>query len=80
MENVDYREVCRELFGTTDVNELKQIAEQFKQKNPRQAGRKKKFTEEDVACMRELRAEGIPMQEIADRYHTSRQIVSKYLN
>ena len=80
VENVDYREVCRELFGTTDVNELKQIAEQFKQKNPRQAGRKKKFTEGDVACMRELRAEGVPMQEVADRYHTSRQIVSKYLN
>ena len=80
VENVDYREVCRELFGTTDVNELKQIAEQFKQKNPRQAGRKRKFTEGDVACMRELRAEGVPMQEIADRYNTSRQIVSKYLN
>lgn len=80
MENVDYREVCRELFGTTDVNELRQIAEQFKQKNPRQAGRKKKFTEADVAYMRELRANGVPMQEIADRYNTSRQIVSKYLN
>ena len=80
MENVDYREVCWELFGTTDVNELKQIAEQFKQKNPRQAGRKKKFTEEDLERMRKLRADGVPMQEIADRYATSRQIVSKYLN
>lgn len=80
VENVDYREVCRELFGTTDVEELKRIAEQFKQKNPRQAGRKRKFTEGDVACMRELRANGVPMQEIADRYNTSRQIVSKYLN
>ena len=77
MENVDYREVCRELFGTADVNELKQIAEQFKQKNPRQAGRKKKFTEDDVACMRELRANGVPMREIADRHNTSRQIGSK---
>ena len=80
VENVDYREVCWELFGTTDVNELKQIAEQFKQKNPRQAGRKKKFTEEDLERMRKLRADGVPMQEIADRYATSRQIVSKYLN
>ena len=80
MENVDYREVCQELFGTTDVNELKKIAEQFKQKNPRQAGRKKKFTEEDVEHMWELRANGMLMQEIADRYGTSRQVVSKYLN
>jgi len=80
VENVDYREVCNELFGTTDVNELKQIAERLKQKNPRQAGRKKKFTEADVAYMQELRANGVPMQEIADRYNTSRQIVSKYLN
>lgn len=80
VENMDYREVCRELFGTTDVNELKHIAEQLKQKNPRQAGRKKKFTEEDVACMRELRTNGVPMREIADQYNTSRQIVSKYLN
>ncbi len=80
MANVDYKAVCQELFGTTDITELKKFAEQTKGKNPRQAGRKKKFTEEDVVCMRELRANGVPMQEIADRYHTSRQIVSKYLN
>ena len=78
MENVDYKTVCQELFGTTDVDELKRIAAQVNQKNPRQAGRNKKFTEEDVACMRELRANGVPMQEIADQYNTSRQIVSKY--
>jgi len=78
--NADYKAICQELFGTTDVGELRKIAEQVNQKNPRQAGRKKKFTEEDVACMRELRANGVSMQEIADRYGTSRQIVSKYLN
>lgn len=80
MDNTDYRQVCQELFGTTDINELKQIADQFRQKNPRKAGRKKKFTEEDIACMRRLRASDVTVQEIADRYHTSRQIVSKYLN
>lgn len=80
MEHVDYKALCRELFGTTDVSELKKIAAQVNQKNPRQAGRKKKFTNEDVAAMRKLRADGVPMQTIADRYGTSRQIVSKYLN
>ena len=80
MEHVDYKALCRELFGTTDVSELKKIATQVNQKNPRQAGRKKKFTNEDIAAMRELRADGVPMQAIADRYGTSRQIVSKYLN
>ena len=80
VENVDYRDVCQELFGTTDIDELKKIAAQVNQKNPRQAGRKKKFTDQDVAHMRELRTNGVPMQEIAERYNTSRQIVSKYLN
>lgn len=80
MEHVDYKALCCELFGTTDVSELKKIAVQVNQKNPRQAGRKKKFTNEDIAAMRKLRADGVPMQMIANRYGTSRQIVSKYLN
>ena len=80
MPNVDYKAICQELFGTTDVDELKRIAAQMNQKNPRQAGRKKKFKHEDVERMWELRADGVPMQEIADQYGTSRQIVSKYLN
>lgn len=80
MADLDYKAVCQDLFGTTDIEELKQIAAQYKQNNPRQAGRKKKFTDKDVAHMRELRADGVPMQEIADQYGTSRQIVSKYLN
>lgn len=78
--NLDYKAICQELFGTTDVEELKKIAAQVNQKNPRQAGRKRKFKDEDLACMRKLRADGVPMQEIAERYDTSRQIVSKYLN
>ena len=80
LEQVDYKALCRELFGTTDVSELKKIAAQVNQKNPRHAGRKKKFTNEDIVAMRILRADGVPMQTIADRYGTSRQIVSKYLN
>ena len=48
MANVDYKAVCQELFGTTDVDELKRLAAQINQKNPRQAGRKKKFKHEMV--------------------------------
>ena len=80
MEEVDYKELCLELFGTTDINELKGIAAQINQKNPRRAGRKKKFTDEDVAHMQEMRACGVTIQKIADEYGTSRQIVSRYLN
>ena len=80
MEYLDYKEICRELFGTADVNELKRIAAQVNQKNPRQAGRKKKFADEDIAHMQKLRACGVTIQKIADQYGTSRQIVSKYLN
>lgn len=80
MEEVDYKELCLELFGTTDINELKGIAAQINQKNPRRAGRKKKFTDEDVAHMQEMRVCGVTIQKIADEYGTSRQIVSRYLN
>lgn len=80
MGEVDYKAVCQNLFGTVDVNELQRIAENFRQKNPRQAGRKRKFEDGDLTHMRELRGKGMSMQEIADRYGTSRQIVSKYLN
>lgn len=80
MEHVDYKTLCRELFGTTDISELKKIAAQVNQKNPRKAGRKKKFTNEDIAAMRQLRTDGVAMQTIASQYGTSRQIVSKYLN
>lgn len=80
MVNVDYKMLCQELFGTTDVNELRKIAAQINQKNPRQAGRKKKFSEEDITHMHKMHACGVTIQKIADQYGTSRQIVSKYLN
>ena len=80
MEDLDYKRVCQDLFGTTDIAELKKIAAKIHEKNPRQAGRKKKFSEETVAEMRDLRAAGMSVQKIAARYGTSRQIISKYLN
>lgn len=78
--NIDYRRLCIELFGTDDTDELKTIADKIRAKNPRNAGRKKKFTSEDVQQMRELLEDGTTINDIAKRFQTSRQIISKYLN
>ncbi len=45
--NTDYRKLCVELFGTDDVNELKKLAKNINAKNPRNAGRKKMFSQDD---------------------------------
>lgn len=78
--NVDYRKLCMDLFGTDDVNELTKIARTFREKNPRNAGRKKKFTPEDVKMIRRLIENGMTVNEVADRFQTSRQVIGKYLN
>lgn len=80
MVSTDYRKLCVELFGTDDVNELKKIAKASKLKNTRNAGRKKKFAPEDVREMRNLLENGMTVNEIAERFDTSRQVIGKYLN
>lgn len=77
---IDYQQLCRELFGTEDVAELERIAKALLQKNPRGAGRKRKFTESGLAEMRALAETGMSVSALAARYHTSRQIIHKYLN
>ena len=77
---MDYRNLCLELFGTDDVNELTRIAQTYKLKNPRKAGRKKKFTAEDVQAIRALIENGMTVNDVAERFKTSRQIIGKYLN
>ena len=77
---MDYRKLCLELFGTDDVDELTKIAQVHREKNPRKAGRKKKFTAEDVQRIRSLLENGMTMQEAAKRFNTSRQVIGKYLN
>jgi len=77
---MDYRKLCVDLFGTDDVDELTKIARMFKEKNPRNAGRKKKFTQEDIETMRGFIENGMTVNEVAERFHTSRQVVGKYLN
>lgn len=77
--NVDYKELCNELFGTTDVEQLKKIALKVNKKNNRGAGRKKAFSSEQINEMREMQAQNIPQQKIAEHFGTSRQTISKYL-
>ena len=76
----DYRKLCKELFGTDDEEQLRHIAEAYRKKNARNAGRKKKFTEEEVKRMAQLRDHGVGLQKIADEFGTSRQVVGRYLS
>lgn len=80
MSRTDYRELCVELFGTDDVDRLRKIAELARKQNPRNAGRKRKFGAEEIARMRDLQVAGATIQQIANKFGTSRQIVSKYLH
>ena len=77
---MDYHKLCLDLFGTDDINELERIARTYREKNPRKAGRKKKFTEEDVQTIRSLIENGMTVNQVAERFQTSRQIIGKYLN
>ena len=74
--HIDYRKLCVELFGTDDVTELRNIAQTVNQKNARNAGRKKKFTAKEISEIRKLLDHGVTINEIAERYGTSRQIIS----
>lgn len=80
MGDVDYRQLCLELFGTDDAARLRDMAALMRQKNRRNAGRKKKFLGEDIARLRALQEDGATLDELARRYHTSRRVLVKYLN
>lgn len=74
----DYKALCLELFGTTDVDKLREIAGKIN--NSRSAGRKKLLNQENLAEINEMLSRGIAVDEIAARYSTSRQVISKYIN
>lgn len=76
----DYRALCVELFGTDDAKELKKMAAKLNAKNPRNAGRSRKFTPEERHELLRLLAGGATVNELAERFGTSRQIISKYIN
>lgn len=73
----DYRQLCIDLFGTDDEDEIRRIAAE---KNARNAGRKKKFIQQDIDDMAEMRSRGATLKDIAVSYGTSRQVISRYLN
>lgn len=77
--DVNYKELCNDLFGTTDVEKLKKIAETVNMKNNRNAGRKKVFSQKQIEKMKQMQAMNIPQQKIAEYFRTSRQTISKYL-
>lgn len=76
--DTDYRKLCIDLFGTDNIGELKKIA--AKLRNNRNAGRKPKFTEQEVRDIKKMLARGITVNEIAEKYNTSRQIIHKYVS
>ena len=80
MESTDYKKLCLDLFGTESEAELRQIAEALHAKNRRHAGRKNKLTAKDIDDIKRLRAQGERIQDIAEKYHTTRQLISKYLS
>lgn len=77
---MDYRKLCVELFGTDDEATLHKIAAAYNKKNARNAGRKRKVSDEDIQKMRAMRNAGTSMQELAKAFGVSRQTVERYLN
>lgn len=76
----DYQKLCLELFGTDEEDRMREIAEKVSRKNPRNAGRKKRFRPEEVAQMQKLREGGAALSEIAGQFGTSRQMIGKLLS
>ena len=82
-------QICREIFGTDDVEELKEIARKARlydeqnsaarPQNVRNAGRKARFSEEEIAEILKMDREGRKVTEIAEAMGTSRQTIYKYL-
>lgn len=68
----DYKELCNELFGTTDIDELKSIATRIQ--------KRKLLSNSDVEKIYEMQRNGYTTTEIAKHFGVSRQTVSKYIN
>lgn len=75
----DYRKLCLDLFGTDDKELLQKIAEDVNRRNPRNAGRKKRFSASEIREMETLRDGGMSLTQIAEQYGTSRQLIGRIL-
>lgn len=88
-ENKGMRQICREIFGTDQIEELKKIAhkaalydaltEGRPLKNVRKAGRKTSISRQDVDYMTELYHQGKSIQMIAEQFGVSRPTIYRYL-
>lgn len=88
-EEKKLRQIYREIFGTDDIGELKQIAEKAKKYdtfmdgprpfNVRNAGRKEKASQIEAQNIREDYKNGVSVAEIARRYSLSRPTIYRYL-
>ena len=74
----DYKELCRELFGTTDEKEIREF---FSDRSKHvKSGRKPIVADEEYQEMLALAAKGASVSELAEKYNTSRQVIGRYLN
>ena len=78
--STDYKKLCLDLFGTTDVDKLSEIASKYNKKNPRGAGRKVSFSDEQISEMKKMQANGVSQQKIAEHFLTTRQTVARLLS
>lgn len=89
-QRLDLRNLFWEIFKTDNVEKLKEIAwkaQKYDQLflksfpvNTRGAGRKARFSEDDIKQMVSMLQDGHDIQDIALHYKTSRQTISKYLS
>ena len=77
----DYQKQIKAIFGTADLNELREIAKTLKtsNSNPRNAGRKAQLTPDQTVEVLELHRKGIGNTEIAKQFGVSRQTIYKYI-
>lgn len=88
-ESAGMRQVCREIFGTDQIDELKTIAEKARlyeqllagrpSSNVRKAGRKASIGQPEVDYMIQLYHEGKSIQMIAEQMRVSRPTIYRYL-
>lgn len=76
MEN-EYKRICTEMFGTDDIEQIRNKLKQ-KERNTRNAGRKSSITKEQIKELVELRARGMSVNALAEKYAVTRQVISKY--
>ena len=77
----DYQKQIKEIFGTADLDELRELAKMLKinNPNPRNAGRKAQLTPDQIVEVLELHRKGIGNTEIAKQIGVSCQTIYKYI-